>query len=575
MESDEGNAPSRHEKYTVSKEVNTSIVSSIIERTRAISTTLSSRKALKYAYELDKELSKMDSSQPHTESLLTETLHRVPGSPFASLGLGCVIIASETDRLPMIATVDVSGNHFSIAMVVALLAICASFGIVARSHRKPTMSNFFYGALACLMSASIVGVVYYPIGLVSYDVTQIARIVMHVAGATLLLFWVTSMQHTGAKSMAVMCSIALVFDAATYAMTAFLRADIAGIIIAALPVISIAPWAFCRSYTNEYEVDRPKKTPDDEQESSTSSILLLGVVALCYAVVFGQVHYQWTLLQDQAFVSMIVQLSAGTGVLAAAFIVVLLAKQGWKPHLIYSTLLIIAPLLLLALYLSVISSGEYIFVYLALLNAAHKVVLVSLVLMATFLLPSHDRIKPFCLMYIAYFSGIVLSSLILDMVSSDVFSFVTVIAVGVLLVSIVIKGTTPQTKAIAPSQPTSDPVASEAETVESGSIDSSSAQGETENPSPNVAHAPIQTSSDKGCLDSDFTEKYHLTKRETQVFALLARGYNAASIGSELYISTTTAKTHIRNIYSKLGIHSQQELVALVNQAQRHEPRSK
>lgn len=55
-----------------------------------------------------------------------------------------------------------------------------------------------------------------------------------------------------------------------------------------------------------------------------------------------------------------------------------------------------------------------------------------------------------------------------------------------------------------------------------------------------------------------------LTQREADVFALLARGNNAAHIEDELCISHNTVKYHARNIYRKLGVHSQQELIDLL-----------
>lgn len=60
---------------------------------------------------------------------------------------------------------------------------------------------------------------------------------------------------------------------------------------------------------------------------------------------------------------------------------------------------------------------------------------------------------------------------------------------------------------------------------------------------------------------------YGLTQREAAVLELLARGKNASAIQDELVISYNTAKTHIRHIYTKLDVHTQQELIARVEQA--------
>ncbi len=57
---------------------------------------------------------------------------------------------------------------------------------------------------------------------------------------------------------------------------------------------------------------------------------------------------------------------------------------------------------------------------------------------------------------------------------------------------------------------------------------------------------------------------YHLTPRETEVFALLAQGRSIPYIRDELIISRETAATHAKHIYAKLGVHSRQELIDLV-----------
>lgn len=62
-------------------------------------------------------------------------------------------------------------------------------------------------------------------------------------------------------------------------------------------------------------------------------------------------------------------------------------------------------------------------------------------------------------------------------------------------------------------------------------------------------------------------EGYQLSPRETDVLRCLAMGYNSSTTASKLHISWNTVRTHTRNIYGKLGVHSHQELIGLVDEA--------
>ena len=55
-----------------------------------------------------------------------------------------------------------------------------------------------------------------------------------------------------------------------------------------------------------------------------------------------------------------------------------------------------------------------------------------------------------------------------------------------------------------------------------------------------------------------------LTPRETDVFLLLARGRNNLYMQEELVLARNTVKSHIKHVYQKLDVHSQQELIDLV-----------
>lgn len=56
-----------------------------------------------------------------------------------------------------------------------------------------------------------------------------------------------------------------------------------------------------------------------------------------------------------------------------------------------------------------------------------------------------------------------------------------------------------------------------------------------------------------------------LTGRELEVLALLARGKSNREIGALLYISETTVKSHLRNIFTKLNVLSRTEAITVAS----------
>ncbi|WP_139653653.1 response regulator transcription factor [Raoultibacter phocaeensis] len=58
--------------------------------------------------------------------------------------------------------------------------------------------------------------------------------------------------------------------------------------------------------------------------------------------------------------------------------------------------------------------------------------------------------------------------------------------------------------------------------------------------------------------------KLDLTEREREILVLIASGKQRRAIAQELYISEDTVKTHTRNIYRKLGVHSRSDIESLL-----------
>lgn len=69
-------------------------------------------------------------------------------------------------------------------------------------------------------------------------------------------------------------------------------------------------------------------------------------------------------------------------------------------------------------------------------------------------------------------------------------------------------------------------------------------------------------------------ERFQLSARETQVFELLAKGRNREHISKTLFISDNTTRTHMKNVYRKLDVHSQQELIDLLEASEKQDPKA-
>lgn len=74
---------------------------------------------------------------------------------------------------------------------------------------------------------------------------------------------------------------------------------------------------------------------------------------------------------------------------------------------------------------------------------------------------------------------------------------------------------------------------------------------------PSIAAKVLRMFSDKYKPKGD----YRLTDREIEILERFVKGYSKSEIADNLFISRFTVETHIKNIYSKLHVHSQTEAV--------------
>jgi DNA-binding CsgD family transcriptional regulator len=78
--------------------------------------------------------------------------------------------------------------------------------------------------------------------------------------------------------------------------------------------------------------------------------------------------------------------------------------------------------------------------------------------------------------------------------------------------------------------------------------------------------APTETSSQEISLEEMF-ERYALSPREHEVARLVLDGHSNQEIGEQLFISLSTVKTHVSNIFQKFGVKNRVELLTFFQSA--------
>ena len=61
-------------------------------------------------------------------------------------------------------------------------------------------------------------------------------------------------------------------------------------------------------------------------------------------------------------------------------------------------------------------------------------------------------------------------------------------------------------------------------------------------------------------------KRYGLTEREGEIMIMFAKGRNLPYVQEELCLSKSTVSTHRQHIYQKLGVHSSQEMIDLIQE---------
>ncbi len=257
---------------------------------------------------------------------------------------------------------------------------------------------------------------------------------------------------------------------------------------------------------------------------------------VAYSVLQIVLHSQGMKLQDGGQGSLAVQAMSGAGGLLTGIALTLLLR--WlKDYTLLSALRSIAlPLVLAAMYLSLLLADSLFAIYTALLETSFLILHLFVWIVSRAFVEERTGLYRVCVTYLSLRVGWLIGNL-----SISVSPQYTDIPVGMTVTVIALA------------------------TVITLSIASSIRSAQDSSQSPTQSTEPNCDPFRNAC--DIIAKRYNLTPREREVLELLAKGRNARFIANALVISDGTSRTHIMHIYQKMYVNSQQQLMNIVDAA--------
>lgn len=552
---------------------------------------------------------------PQSARHLRHRFNLMPGIPAAAVGLACALLAVEGFRLSSVFWV---GDVLSLTDYAGSLVSLAVLSLVAFAYKRlkgmlrmPVAFVVVAGAVYSLLLVMSLG--QSEVGAPAW-LEIVCRCVLDILPVLFLWFWMVELFAFGAAAVFNVGGLSLLVLALLNGLTAFLKPDAAMMLVAVMPVISAGLLAFFREnararclYPTEAAAGQANGgrlgedgipfdnqvtgvafpdyslivPPDRERGGRLFFLVTLMISMVCFAVLFGQVHSLWVLLQDNGTMSLLVQMGAATGTAVAGVVALVFVRYLWNRRCLELLKLMLLGTVLISLWLSSFSEGLWVFSYLVFLNITQKLVTL-LIMLSPFLVVEKSRyLWPWWLTCLSFEVGKALSQCFIGNPEGNLFMVGAVVPLAVLFVCTVAtaflgdghhgvaSGEVPEVALGGGAHGDGKPESAGAEVAGTSGVGAPKASGAEEvragSDGADVAVAPERSRVNRLRVACNrVAAEYGLTARESEILLLLARGRTAATIAETLVITPSTAKTHLRNIYAKLDVHTQQELINLV-----------
>lgn len=516
-------------------------------------------------------------TRPKWATALKEHIEGLPGIAIASLGVACAVFLKEAQKIPAFHDVEM-GNTLSVTAALASLVALAVLALAYATRPTFRLSRRPAAGVAigvALLAATLL--MYASPAVAGTPFAFICKIVARTCELLMMVAWAETLIRFRACDAALVVSFALGIVGGLDLFTVLLDQSMVVLLVAASAPMSACLMYWFRSYnslmspvvqtgardgqpSSVFAIDTflRQNIVDEATRDRASFIVPFLSLFLLMPLPMGAVQHAWLPLQSDVAARTAIQVAYALGAFIAAVLLACLTLRFWgrRRVLLYSALLM--PVVLIALYLTGMEGLGFAFAYALLQNIMDKT-MVFFLFMAPFLMRFWaGPMSVFTCALALFETGKLIISQTISLLGPSqlaLANLAAVLAITAADAALVVGDN--QTKRDCQNGGIHTCSMSHDETAPT---DHRGAPGDNAAGGAQTPTATIGVGRDLNpCSCAAAT--FRLTPREEEVLALLAEGLTASEVAEQLIIGLATAKSHMRSIYAKMGVHTQSDLI--------------
>lgn len=485
--------------------------------------------------------------------MLRTFLKYTPGVGLAVIGMACALVMLEVQRIPAAQLVEFSMFAPVPYVCEVLIVLAVALWYRLKPRVRATDHTAFRVAIGCF--AAVMTFLVLPASQRDASAALAIQILYRVSTALLVLFFSERLIALGARRTAFTLAGACLASGIIMLAFAFFAQDVVRMLLVVLPAVALIAFVAYRPRTvracgerggvgdsSEAEVvagedaklaSLDKPLPRFSCATLGDRLLAVGLIVLplmCRGPVVS-LQSSWMGLQGEGAMTAFIQAGIGCGIMLAGMVVMLVICFVWNRSFILVYELFVLPITFISFYTAQ-ASADLWFLHVLIIDATYKVTL-FFILMTPFLFREGERRNPMVPLLVSFalmigsralFAGLYSSMALPAFIGLATVVVLATFAGGGALAFLVIQ-------------------------------QQLSARETTQR----LAKDEVRATLEKQC--AIIGARYGLTPREREILVLLAQNYHAPYIAEKLVVSTSTVKTHMRNLYGKFDVHSQAELL--------------